>query len=191
MLNNVLYINTSSEKLQLAIRCNGSKIYKFIGKDDAKKHNATLLKEVETLLEKSKLKFADLDAIAVVIGPGSFTGIRIGVTTALALRRACSTPIVSVTSLEAVAIDEDCLSYLDCKHDNFYFMERINDCDRYFNGTIKDLNEYKGKKCAVKSNTLKEFIACADKKIEKGEFSKIVQPYYQKKSSAERENDQG
>lgn len=188
MLNRVLYLNTSSERLQVAVS-NGSKLYKFVGKDDAKRHNATLMGVIEDLLEKAELKIADIEVIAVVTGPGSFTGIRIGVTTALAIRRALGIPIVALTALEAVADDKDCLVYLDCRHDNYYLMSRSNGVDNYFNGTSADIKAYKGKKIEVKPDTLKAFIKRADEKIAHEDFSDTVLPYYQKKSSAEREND--
>ncbi len=188
MLNKVLYLNTSSERLQVAVK-NGDRLYKFVGKDDAKRHNATLMGVIDDLLNDARLTMEEIQAIAVVTGPGSFTGIRIGVTTALAMRRALGVPVVALTALETVAVDGDCLVYLDCRHDNYYLMERKDSHDNYFNGTGADIKAYKGKKIEVKSDTLKSFIKRADEKIAREEFSEILLPYYQKKSSAEREND--
>lgn len=188
MLSRVLYLNTSTERLQVAVK-NGSKLYKFVGKDDAKRHNATLMSVIDDLMEKAGLKIGDIEAIAVVTGPGSFTGIRIGVATALAMRRALDIPIVALTALEVVAEDKDCLVYLDCRHDNYYLMSRADGADTYFNGTSADIRAYKGKKIEVKPDTLKALIKRADEIIEKEDFSDVVLPYYQKKSSAEREND--
>src|SRR3954447_24654475 len=66
-------------------------------------HGETLLPHVERALELSRLTLAELDLIAVGIGPGSFTGVRIGVATAKGLALAEQKPIVGVTSLRALA----------------------------------------------------------------------------------------
>lgn len=63
-----------------------------------------LLPAVDALLRRHGLRVADLDGIAVDVGPGSFTGSRIGVATAKGLSAARGTPLVGVSSLEALAL---------------------------------------------------------------------------------------
>jgi len=67
-------------------------------------HSTRLLPSVEFLLDRLGLTLAELDAIAVTRGPGSFTGVRVGLATALGLARSAGKPAVGVTSLEALAV---------------------------------------------------------------------------------------
>ncbi len=66
-------------------------------------HGETLLPHVQHVLSLSGAKLADLDLFAVGIGPGSFTGVRIGVATAKGLALANQKPLVGVTSLQSLA----------------------------------------------------------------------------------------
>ena len=58
---------------------------------------------VQDLLEQANMKLNELDAIAVGIGPGAFTGVRLGVAAVQGLAISCDLPIVPVTSLDAIA----------------------------------------------------------------------------------------
>ena len=63
----------------------------------------TLISDLETVLRESEVRPAELDAIAVSIGPGMFTGLRVGLAAAKGLAFAVRKPIVPVSSLEALA----------------------------------------------------------------------------------------
>ncbi|MBI2092464.1 MAG: tRNA (adenosine(37)-N6)-threonylcarbamoyltransferase complex dimerization subunit type 1 TsaB [Deltaproteobacteria bacterium] len=66
-------------------------------------HAEILFNVIDKILESSGLKIADVDAIGVAIGPGSFTGLRIGLAAAKGLARANNKALVGVSSLEAIA----------------------------------------------------------------------------------------
>ncbi len=67
------------------------------------RHSAELLPIVDELLSSSGVSWNEIESIAVGVGPGTFTGLRIGVSTARALGQALGVPLRPVSSLEALA----------------------------------------------------------------------------------------
>ena len=63
----------------------------------------TLLEDVDALLRQAGARTADLEALAVGIGPGSFTGVRIGLATARGIALALGVPVAGVSTLDALA----------------------------------------------------------------------------------------
>ena len=80
---------------------------------------------IEQALSESKLTLQDINLIVCDKGPGSFTGIRIGVGTVLAFKDSLNIPCVGISSLESLAynIDSDGIicSLIDAKNNNVYF----------------------------------------------------------------------
>ncbi|TGQ05496.1 tRNA (adenosine(37)-N6)-threonylcarbamoyltransferase complex dimerization subunit type 1 TsaB [Mesorhizobium sp. M2E.F.Ca.ET.219.01.1.1] len=74
-------------------------------RDLGKGHAEHLMAVIETALEASGAGYQDLNAVAVSIGPGSFTGLRVGVSTARGLALALKIPAIGVTTLEALAAE--------------------------------------------------------------------------------------
>ncbi len=66
-------------------------------------HSERLMTEIEHCLKQSGIKISDIDVFAVATGPGSFTGLRIGLSTVKGFSYATGKPIVSVPTLEALA----------------------------------------------------------------------------------------
>ena len=73
-------------------------------------HAAQLLTLARELLDDAGLSFGDVDRIAVGLGPGTFTGLRIGVATARALAQAVQAELVGVSTLRALALEADALA---------------------------------------------------------------------------------
>lgn len=71
--------------------------------DAAGSHGTLLLPAIHQLLIQTGLQLTDLDGLACSIGPGSFTGIRVGAATCLGLRAATDLPLVLIPTLEAMA----------------------------------------------------------------------------------------
>lgn len=71
--------------------------------EEGLRHGRDLMPSLAAVLEQSRLAPSDLDAIAVSIGPGSYTGLRVGVMAAKALAFALELPVVGVSSLAALA----------------------------------------------------------------------------------------
>ena len=68
------------------------------------RHAAILLRSIVELLERGSVSWGDVDRIAVGVGPGTFTGLRIGIATAKALSRSRGIPLVGVSTLESLAL---------------------------------------------------------------------------------------
>ena len=66
-------------------------------------HSVNLLPMIDAAFEATSLTIADMDRVAVVVGPGSFTGVRIGVSTVKGLAHGADKPCVAVNALEAMA----------------------------------------------------------------------------------------
>jgi tRNA threonylcarbamoyl adenosine modification protein YeaZ len=67
------------------------------------RHGELLAPAIDSALERTGTEFADLDAVAVGLGPGPFTGLRVGIVTAKAIGDALSIPTYGVCSLDAIA----------------------------------------------------------------------------------------
>ncbi|MGM0431945.1 MAG: tRNA (adenosine(37)-N6)-threonylcarbamoyltransferase complex dimerization subunit type 1 TsaB [Spirochaetota bacterium] len=94
---NILGIDTSTDYLCVALRSGEQQFESFYHLGF--KHSEHLLPEIEHLLSKAGLTPSELDLIVCTRGPGSFTGLRIGMSTAKGLACGSNTPLVSVTSL--------------------------------------------------------------------------------------------
>ncbi len=77
-------------------------------------HLATVTSMIEKILRQKNITFAQVDTLAVSVGPGSFTGIRIGVTTARALSQLTEIKLLPVPTLEAFALQEREKGFLLC-----------------------------------------------------------------------------
>jgi tRNA threonylcarbamoyladenosine biosynthesis protein TsaB len=73
--------------------------------DLGKGHAEHLMAVVGDAMQRAKITFPELDAVAVSIGPGSFTGVRVGVAAARGLAMALKVPAIGVTTLEALAAE--------------------------------------------------------------------------------------
>ncbi|MEE4197763.1 MAG: tRNA (adenosine(37)-N6)-threonylcarbamoyltransferase complex dimerization subunit type 1 TsaB [Bacteroidales bacterium] len=98
----ILNIETSTQVCSVSVSENGHvKGYREI--NDEKSHAKYLTVLIEELLNELTLSFGRLDAVAVSKGPGSYTGLRIGVSTAKGLCYAKNLPLISVNTLQSMA----------------------------------------------------------------------------------------
>ncbi len=98
----ILYIDTSSSYLYAAI-VEKDKIRKEIKKEYGHELSKVALPEIVSMFEHTNIAPHDITKIIVVNGPGSFTGIRIGITIAKVYAWSLKVPITTMTSLEAMA----------------------------------------------------------------------------------------
>ncbi len=85
------------------IAFNGKEAAKIYLGDPAMKHSVLLMDKIDEALARAHMSAAECDFFATVIGPGSFTGIRIGIATAKGLCAALSKPALAVTSFDCIA----------------------------------------------------------------------------------------
>lgn len=119
---NYLAIDTSRSSLTVAVG-GKNKAVKFLP-DCALTHSVVLMGEIENALAAAKIDKKDIDVFACAVGPGSFTGIRIGVATVKALAYALGKKVLGVTSFDSLAYNvsdgRKKLAVIDARHGNFY-----------------------------------------------------------------------
>ena len=108
---NFLALDTSSVACSVAIS-KGDEIVSS-HKVNAGSHSLTLIPTIQETLETAKIKLDDLDAIILGIGPGSFVGTRIGAAVAQGIAFGVDTEIVTVSSMEIVALEAMIKNNLD------------------------------------------------------------------------------
>jgi len=104
MNNYILCIETSTKACSVALAKNGALLTFKESVDQNYSHAEQLNLFIEEVMKQAKLEFNQLDAISVSKGPGSFTGLRIGVSTAKGLAYALNIPLLSVETLESMAV---------------------------------------------------------------------------------------
>ena len=98
----ILQIETATQTCSVALTENG-KLLHVIEKTDRNIHASSITLFIEEVLKLGNKTAGDLDAVAVSMGPGSYTGLRIGVSTAKGLCYALDIPLIAVNTLEAMA----------------------------------------------------------------------------------------
>lgn len=99
---NYLLIDTSNQPLSVAIMKDNEVIAEKTT-DIKKNHSVQLMPEIAEILTESKINKTEITDIVVAKGPGSYTGLRIGVTVAKTLAYALNTNLYGVSSLKALA----------------------------------------------------------------------------------------
>lgn len=118
-----LFIDTSSSDVSIAIVKDNEIISKIV-KNIPNKHSVYAVKFINDILESANMNPNDIDNIMVVSGPGSFTGIRIGLTIAKIYGYLLEKDIITVSSLRAMALSSDAkivIPIIDAHHDNYYY----------------------------------------------------------------------
>lgn len=130
----VLALDTSTPRGSVAL-LEGRELVAELRLLSLETHSSRLLGSVEYLLHISGWQLADLRLVAAGIGPGSFTGIRIGVATAIGLAQMMSIPFAGISCLDAVAhqitgVDGRIGVVLDAQRSQVYFAEYLREQGR-------------------------------------------------------------
>ena len=120
----ILSIDTASDLCTVAVLEDKNCIKEIIV-DDARNHSEKIMPVIEQALSETNLNLKDINLFVCDKGPGSFTGIRIGVGTVLAFQDTLNIPCVGISSLESLAynVKQDGIicSLIDAKNNNVYF----------------------------------------------------------------------
>lgn len=148
----ILAIDTSSPICSVAI-LEDDNLIDEINLDDGRTHSENLMPLIDSVLKRNSLDIKDIEMLSCCVGPGSFTGIRIGVATIKPMAEVLNIKIASVTSLEVLAKNvenaETIVSLIDARNNQVYcgiFDEKYNKKEEYLaddiNNVIEVLKKY-------------------------------------------------
>lgn len=117
----VLGLDTCLGACSVAV-LDGPRVLAHASEAMARGHQERLAPMAQAVMAQAGLDFSDLDRVAATVGPGSFTGLRVGVAFAKGLASALSVPSIGVGALEALAAEEDGLAaaVIDARRDQVY-----------------------------------------------------------------------
>lgn len=98
----ILAADTYSSRSSLAL-ARGDELIATFGIDTEQKRSSHLLEEIDFLLSHAGRKITEVDIYSAIIGPGSFTGIRVGIASIRGLAESLSKPVIGATSLQMLA----------------------------------------------------------------------------------------
>ena len=110
----ILGIDTSTKFCNLGLIEDENILIEYTINGLKKKHSSILVPAIKNLLKTIDLKMEEINGIAVSMGPGSFTGLRIGLSVAKGLCYACSLPLLGIPTLDAMAFSLKEIPYLIC-----------------------------------------------------------------------------
>lgn len=144
----ILAIDTSSEICSTALLEDDKKIDER-NLDNGMTHSENLMPLLDELLKSNNIDIKDIDLFACSVGPGSFTGIRIGISTIKPFAEVLDKPIASVTSLETLAVNDEnnegvIVSLIDARNNQVYagvFDNNYNKLEEYIADDINKVIE--------------------------------------------------
>lgn len=138
----ILNIETSTKVCGVSISKEG-KLLDDIESKEGNSHAGNLAPFIDKLLKRNNLQYSDLSAIAISQGPGSYTGLRIGTSTAKGLCYALDIPLIAIDTLHSMAVHAKQL-YPDNKDVVFRPMidaRRMEVYSQAFDFNLKSLND--------------------------------------------------
>lgn len=142
---NILAVDTSSNICSVALLENDNLIAEK-NLNNGRTHSENLMPLIEILLKENNFSLDKIDLIAVSSGPGSFTGIRIGISSIKAIAEVFDIPIAEVTSLETLAANDETnnikIALIDARNNQVYsgiFNEKIDLIEDYIADDIHNI----------------------------------------------------
>lgn len=102
-MTNILWIDTATESGSVGLIHEGKTLIRWEHHQE-KSHARLITSVIQSLMREAGMSISDLDAVAVNGGPGSYTGLRVGVSTAKGIAMALNLPLMALGSLETIAL---------------------------------------------------------------------------------------
>ena len=138
----ILNIETSSKNCSVCLSSKGNLVTSFDLEDEAYRHSELLTSSIQNILSQNNIDVSGLSAVSVGIGPGSFTGLRIGLSVAKGLCYPHNINLIGVSSLKIIAnsvINENknIISMIKDKGEHYYISKYSNDLKEVVEPKIK------------------------------------------------------
>ena len=116
-----------------------------IKENSLRKHSILLAPFVDEIFKNSNLKISSIDAIALSIGPGSYTGLRIGLSFAKGVAFSTNKPIIPINTIESLNYEIDDLNYLVVIHayKDYFFVQEYKEGKKNKDIRFETMNEIK------------------------------------------------
>lgn len=185
---NTLIINTCNAPMYIIALTDSERAIRYTD-GTQRKYNSQLLTFIDECLNELSLTPNDIDDVACVVGAGSFTGIRLGITTANAFARGAGCRLIAINEFEILAHGRTghVLSAIDAGHGNYYVGEYMDGKELSLrNATADELRAFDGEVIIYDGNiNYDKVISVA--KSHTGDYQNVLSPLYLKASQAERE----
>ncbi|MFM8836049.1 MAG: tRNA (adenosine(37)-N6)-threonylcarbamoyltransferase complex dimerization subunit type 1 TsaB [Actinomycetota bacterium] len=127
----ILAIDTSTDAVSVAVN-NSKKLLASAHVASNRRHAEQLVPMIETVCRQADIDISEVDVVAVDVGPGLFTGMRVGIASAKSIAQVLNVPIIGVSSLDILArsvstTDRVVVSTIDARRGEFYWALYRND----------------------------------------------------------------
>lgn len=195
---NTLIVDASTENLYVAV-LKGNSVFGGGRCDCQKRHSEVIISEIDSVLSQSGLGLTDIDAFACGVGCGSFTGLRVAISTVKGLNASLNKKLVAVNTLEIFAYNNvgktDVL--MDAGGGKFFYAAYL-DGDELESPRLIFFDEAealrKFETCAEfneKEDLFQRLVGVVQRKILRGEFVDDLKPLYLRKCQAEEQKEAG
>ena len=138
----ILNIETSSKNCSVCLSSKGNLVTSFDLEDEAYRHSELLTSSIQNILSQNNIDVSGLSAVSVGIGPGSFTGLRIGLSVAKGLCYPHNINLIGISSLKIIANsvvkeNKNIISLIKDKGEHYYISKYGNDLKEIVKPKIK------------------------------------------------------
>lgn len=114
-----LFVDTTSNLITVSLNKNG--VINTKQQLSNMEHSNFVMVMIDNILKEDNITIKDVNKIIVCNGPGSFTGIRIGVSICKTIAYCLNIPITTISALEVMSINNDCLTLLHDNNNHYYY----------------------------------------------------------------------